>query len=194
MELLCNHDGSAPGAPAGTLCVIHQSALPWSSFQNLMLEQSVHCRAKHLPGHWVCYNRMCQSLLAERKVRIAMKPLLGRWDFCAHCCARMPQGGGAFPQHPAPGALCFEHVKPTMASYLGLTASFTHPPVPHWSRAEEHLPNTLRQVLIYDALGFPRPVFSHVSLILAPDKSKLSKRWVLLIVIPPHSMTFIPHS
>jgi len=44
-------------------------------------------------------------------------------------------------------------------------------------RAEEHLPNTLRQVLIYDALGFPRPTFGHVSLILAPDKSKLSKRW-----------------
>jgi glutamyl/glutaminyl-tRNA synthetase len=46
-------------------------------------------------------------------------------------------------------------------------------------RAEEHLPNTLRQVLIYDALKFPRPIFSHVSLILAPDKSKLSKRWGL---------------
>lgn len=43
-------------------------------------------------------------------------------------------------------------------------------------RAEEHLPNTLRQVLIYQALGFPKPVFGHVSLILAPDKSKLSKR------------------
>ena len=43
-------------------------------------------------------------------------------------------------------------------------------------RAEEHLPNTLRQVLVYDALGFAQPVFSHVSLILAPDKSKLSKR------------------
>ena len=44
------------------------------------------------------------------------------------------------------------------------------------TRAEEHLPNTLRQVLIYDALKFPRPTFAHVSLILAPDKSKLSKR------------------
>eukprot|EP00195_Chlamydomonas_chlamydogama_P008719 CAMPEP_0202895532 /NCGR_PEP_ID=MMETSP1392-20130828/4706_1 /ASSEMBLY_ACC=CAM_ASM_000868 /TAXON_ID=225041 /ORGANISM="Chlamydomonas chlamydogama, Strain SAG 11-48b" /LENGTH=557 /DNA_ID=CAMNT_0049580563 /DNA_START=37 /DNA_END=1710 /DNA_ORIENTATION=- len=48
--------------------------------------------------------------------------------------------------------------------------------ITHVIRAEEHLPNTLRQVLIYDALGFTRPVFSHVSLILAPDKSKLSKR------------------
>ncbi len=32
------------------------------------------------------------------------------------------------------------------------------------------------QVLIYQALGFKEPTFGHVSLILAPDKSKLSKR------------------
>lgn len=31
-------------------------------------------------------------------------------------------------------------------------------------------------MLIYQALGFPTPIFGHVSLILAPDKSKLSKR------------------
>ena len=48
--------------------------------------------------------------------------------------------------------------------------------ITHVIRAEEHLPNTLRQVLIYDALKFPRPTFAHCSLILAPDKSKLSKR------------------
>lgn len=48
--------------------------------------------------------------------------------------------------------------------------------ITHVLRAEEHLPNTLRQVLIYNALGFTPPVFGHMSLILAPDKSKLSKR------------------
>lgn len=48
--------------------------------------------------------------------------------------------------------------------------------ITHVLRAEEHLPNTLRQVLIYDALGFDAPSFGHMSLILAPDKSKLSKR------------------
>lgn len=37
----------------------------------------------------------------------------------------------------------------------------------------------LCQVLLYKALGFEPPVFGHMSLILAPDKSKLSKRWVL---------------
>ena len=46
----------------------------------------------------------------------------------------------------------------------------------HVVRAEEHLPNTLRQVLIYNALGLKPPKFAHCSLILAPDRSKLSKR------------------
>ncbi|KAH0892526.1 hypothetical protein HID58_054955 [Brassica napus] len=48
--------------------------------------------------------------------------------------------------------------------------------ISHVIRAEEHLPNTLRQALIYKALEFPMPQFAHVSLILAPDRSKLSKR------------------
>ena len=48
--------------------------------------------------------------------------------------------------------------------------------ITHVLRAEEHLPNTLRQALVYDALKFPRPKFGHMSLILAPDRSKLSKR------------------
>ena len=48
--------------------------------------------------------------------------------------------------------------------------------ITHVIRAEEHLPNTLRQVMIYEALGFAQPQFAHCSLILAPDRSKLSKR------------------
>jgi len=43
-------------------------------------------------------------------------------------------------------------------------------------RAEEHLTNTLRQGLILDALGAPRPRYAHCSLILGADKQKLSKR------------------
>lgn len=48
--------------------------------------------------------------------------------------------------------------------------------ITHVIRAEEHLSNTPRQVFIYRALGFDVPQFAHVSLILAPDHSKLSKR------------------
>lgn len=43
-------------------------------------------------------------------------------------------------------------------------------------RAEEHLTNTLRQVLILRALGFKAPQYAHCSLILGEDRSKLSKR------------------
>jgi nondiscriminating glutamyl-tRNA synthetase len=48
--------------------------------------------------------------------------------------------------------------------------------ITHVIRAEEHLTNTHRQVLIYRAMGWPVPQFAHVSLILGHDRSKLSKR------------------
>lgn len=46
----------------------------------------------------------------------------------------------------------------------------------HVLRAEDHLSNTLRQMMIYDALGFDNPQFGHLSLILGKDRQKLSKR------------------
>ncbi|ORX23463.1 glutamate--tRNA ligase [Thermoanaerobacterium sp. PSU-2] len=48
--------------------------------------------------------------------------------------------------------------------------------ISHVIRGEEHLSNTPKQILIYEALGFEKPEFAHVSMILAPDRSKLSKR------------------
>lgn len=48
--------------------------------------------------------------------------------------------------------------------------------ITHVIRAEEHLSNTPRQCLIYDALGFKQPVFGHISLILGEDHTKMSKR------------------
>lgn len=46
----------------------------------------------------------------------------------------------------------------------------------HVIRAEEHLSNTPKQILMYKALGYEIPKFAHISMILAPDRSKLSKR------------------
>jgi len=46
----------------------------------------------------------------------------------------------------------------------------------HVMRAEEHLPNTLRQLMIYEAMGWTPPQFAHMSLILDDDRQKLSKR------------------
>jgi len=48
--------------------------------------------------------------------------------------------------------------------------------ITHVIRAEEHLSNTPRQILIQEAIGAPRPIYAHLPLVLATDKSKLSKR------------------
>lgn len=48
--------------------------------------------------------------------------------------------------------------------------------VTHVLRGEDHISNTARQILILEALGFTRPLYAHIPLILAPDRSKLSKR------------------
>ena len=48
--------------------------------------------------------------------------------------------------------------------------------ITHVIRGQDHLTNTHKQVLLYEALGAPVPQFAHLPLILAPNKGKLSKR------------------
>lgn len=48
--------------------------------------------------------------------------------------------------------------------------------VTHVIRGDDHVSNTPKQILIYQALGLPLPRFGHVPMILGPDKQKLSKR------------------
>lgn len=48
--------------------------------------------------------------------------------------------------------------------------------VTHVIRGEDHISNTPRQILIQEAIGAARPKYAHLPLILAPDRSKLSKR------------------
>ncbi|MFN3328349.1 MAG: glutamate--tRNA ligase, partial [Fervidobacterium pennivorans] len=48
--------------------------------------------------------------------------------------------------------------------------------ITHVLRGDDHLSNTVKQVALYEAFGWSTPVFGHVSMILGPDGSKLSKR------------------
>jgi len=48
--------------------------------------------------------------------------------------------------------------------------------ISHVFRSEEHLANTLRQMMIYKAFEWPLPIYGHLSLILGEDRKKLSKR------------------
>jgi glutamyl-tRNA synthetase len=48
--------------------------------------------------------------------------------------------------------------------------------ITHVIRGNDHLNNTPKQLACYAALGYPTPVFAHIPMILAPDRSKMSKR------------------
>ncbi|KUG02985.1 glutamyl-trna synthetase [hydrocarbon metagenome] len=64
--------------------------------------------------------------------------------------------------------------------------------ITHVIRAEEHLSNTPRQLMIYEALNLKRPVFAHISLILGSDRQKMSKRHGATSLIQYREMGYLP--
>jgi glutamyl-tRNA synthetase len=48
--------------------------------------------------------------------------------------------------------------------------------ITHVLRGDDHISNTPRQIMLYDALGFKPPLFGHLSMICGKDKKRLSKR------------------
>src|SRR5918993_1035671 len=48
--------------------------------------------------------------------------------------------------------------------------------ITHVIRGEDHISNTPRQILLYEAFGYAPPVFAHLSLVMGPDHAPLSKR------------------
>lgn len=48
--------------------------------------------------------------------------------------------------------------------------------ITHVVRGEDHVSNTPRQILVYEAFGWTPPIFAHLSLVLGPDHAPLSKR------------------
>jgi glutamyl-tRNA synthetase len=61
-------------------------------------------------------------------------------------------------------------------------------------RGEDHIPNTPRQILIYQALGAELPQFAHMPLMLATDRGKLSKRRGAKSVLDYRERGFLPQS
>lgn len=61
-------------------------------------------------------------------------------------------------------------------------------------RGDDHVNNTPRQILIYKALGEPIPQYAHVPMILAPDKTRLSKRHGAVSVLAYKDMGYLPHA
>ncbi|MCX6732281.1 MAG: glutamate--tRNA ligase [Candidatus Roizmanbacteria bacterium] len=60
--------------------------------------------------------------------------------------------------------------------HLGVVVDDHLMEITHVMRGEEWLPSTPKHIILYDAFGWDKPFFGHVSLLRNPDKSKLSKR------------------
>ena len=67
--------------------------------------------------------------------------------------------------------------------------------VTHVIRAQEHVANTPRQILLQEALGFKIPEYAHIPFILSSDgKKKLSKRDANIAALDYRTQGFLPHA
>lgn len=126
------------------------------------------------------YDRRCRDLTPaqeEALVREGRRPVLR---------LKMPLEGVTVVRDLVRGDVAFEHAvlddwvlvkSDGMPTYnFACVVDDATMEITHVIRAEEHLSNTPKQVLLYRALGYELPQFAHVPMILAPDRSKLSKR------------------
>jgi glutamyl-tRNA synthetase len=66
--------------------------------------------------------------------------------------------------------------------------------ITHVIRGEDHLPNTPRQILLYEALGFTIPRFAHHPFLVAPEGERLSKRYGAASVRAYRAEGFLPQA
>lgn len=66
--------------------------------------------------------------------------------------------------------------------------------ITHVIRGEDHLTNTARHVLLFDALGYPAPIYLHHSLLMGPDGAKMSKRHGATAVRDYRDMGYLPQT
>ena len=66
--------------------------------------------------------------------------------------------------------------------------------ISHVMRGEDHISNTPKQILIQEALNFPRPEYAHLPLILGPDRTKLSKRHGAVAIADYRTAGYLPET
>jgi glutamyl-tRNA synthetase len=125
------------------------------------------------------YDRTCRSLASDE---VARREAAGRRRAIRF---KTPDGATAFADI-VQGRIEFDHAHledfvvlrsdghPTY--HLSVVADDVDMRITHVVRGADHISNTPKQVLLYEALGAPVPEFAHVPLILGPDKRRLSKR------------------
>lgn len=155
-------------------------------------------QAQLAKGETPCYSGRCRHLTDEDKSRLAAegrKPVV-RFSVPLNkpiVFTDMVRGTVSFDSN---GVGDFVIVKsdgiPVYNYAVVIDDALMH--ITHVIRAEEHLSNTPRQILLYDALGFDLPKFGHISLILGKDRTKMSKRHGATSVEQYRKLGYLPEA
>jgi glutamyl-tRNA synthetase len=135
----------------------------------------------HGEGPWLCNPEM-RALLKEEGDRRAARgePFVIRYRVCREPAQEVTFDDAVYgPQMKLTAdiedfALLRSNGMPTY--HLASCADDIDLKITHVIRGQDHLSNTFKHLLIFDAAGAPLPRFAHLPLLIAPDGSKLSKR------------------
>jgi glutamyl-tRNA synthetase len=147
-------------------------------------------------GGWI-YDRTCCALSDEERAQreAAGAPRAVRF--------RVPAGRTSFPDL-VHGPIDFDNAniedfvvlrsdaQPTY--HLSVVVDDIDMAITHVVRGDDHISNTPKQVLLYEAFGHRAPSFAHVPLILGPDKKRLSKRHGATSVMEYHRLGYLPEA
>jgi glutamyl-tRNA synthetase len=144
------------------------------------------------------YDGTCRLLSAEERQRLRAQGRRATIRF------RVPDSGKTSFEDQVFGHIEVEHREledfvllrsdggPTY--HLGVVADDLDLRVTHVIRGADHISNTPKQILMYQALKAPVPIFAHLPLILGPDKQRLSKRHGATAVGAYREQGFLPEA
>ena len=147
-------------------------------------------------GGWI-YDRTCCALTADTVARNEAADLPRAVRF------KVPPGRTAFADL-VHGPIAFDNAniedfvvlradrQPTY--HLSVVADDIDMAITHVVRGDDHVSNTPKHVLLYQAFAAPPPQFAHVPLILGPDRKRLSKRHGATSVMEYQRMGYLPEA
>jgi glutamyl-tRNA synthetase len=190
-------------------------------FQSQRVEK-YRAMAERLVADGRAYYCYCTTETLQQK-RQAAEAAGGGWIYDRTCCAltsadiarldaagvprairfKVPEGRTSFDDL-VHGPIAFDNAKiedfvvlrsdrqPTY--HLSVVADDIDMEISHVVRGDDHISNTPKHVLLYEAFAAPVPRFAHVPLILGPDKKRLSKRHGATSVIEYQRLGYLPEA
>jgi glutamyl-tRNA synthetase len=150
--------------------------------------------AERAGGGWK-YDRTCLNLGAEEQQRLEASGVEPALRF------KVPEGKTAYTDHVR-GRIEFDHAQiedfvilrsnGLPIYHLSVVADDIDMGITHVIRGDDHISNTPKHILLWQALGRTPPEFAHVPLILGTDKKKLSKRHGITSVTEYERIGYLP--